>query len=143
MRVRSLLAAVTVAVVALALSGGVAFAQVPQTHVKLTGAKVVPGPGDSNGTGQLSWTIDGTRFCYLLTVKKIGTAVAATIQKGAKGANGSAVITLTAPSNKSSAGCGTLSSSLSSNLKDKPAKYYVIIRNSGFPKGAIRSQMSS
>jgi hypothetical protein len=58
-----------------------ASAQVPQTHVKLTGSKVVPGPGDSNGQEQLSWTIDGTRFCYLLTVKSIGTAVAATIQK--------------------------------------------------------------
>jgi hypothetical protein len=143
MRIRPLLIGSMVTVLALGLSGGVASAQVPQTHVKLTGSKVVPGPGDSNGVGQLSWTIDGTRFCYLLTVKDIGTAVAATIQKGAKGTNGSAVVSLVAPPNKSSAGCGTLSSSLASNLKDKPGKYYVIVRNSGFPLGAIRSQLSS
>jgi hypothetical protein len=143
MRVRSLLVAITVASVALGLSGGVALAQVPQTHVKLSGGKVVPGPGDSNGEGQCSWIIDGTRFWYLLTVKNIGTAVAATVQKGAKGTNGSAVVTLVAPSNKSSAGCGTLSSGLASNLKDKPGKYYVIVRNSKYPLGAIRSQLSS
>jgi hypothetical protein len=143
MRVRTVLVAITLAAVAVGLSGGVAFAQVPQTHVKLTGGKVVPGPGDGDGSGQLSWTIDGTRFCYLLTVKKIGTAVAATVQKASKGANGPAVVTLLAPSNKSSAGCGTLSSSLASNLKDKPGKYYVIVRNSKYPLGALRSQLSS
>jgi hypothetical protein len=57
--------------------------------------------------------------------------------------SGSVVVTLVAPSNKSSAGCGTLSSSLASNLKDKPGKYYVIVRNSGFPLDEIRSQPSS
>ena len=143
MRVRSMFIVVTVAAVTLGLSGGAASAQVPQKHVTLSGSKVVPGPGDSDGTGQLSWTIDGTRFCYLLTVKNIGTAVAATIQKGAKGTNGSAVVTLVAPSNKSSAGCGTLSSGLASNMKDKPGKYYVIVRNSKYPLGAIRSQLSA
>lgn len=143
MRVLSLFIAITVAAVTVGLSGEAAVAQVPQTKVKLSGGKVVPGPGDSNGTGQLSWTVDGTRFCYLLTVKNIGTAVAAVIQKGAKGANGAAVVTLVAPSNKSSAGCGTLTSALASNLKDKPGKYYVIVRNSKYPLGAIRSQLSS
>ena len=143
MRIRSVLVAITVAAVATCLSGGIAVAQVPQNHVTLTGANEVPGPGDSNGKGEFSWSIDGTRLCYLLTAKKISTAVAAHIHKGGTTVSGPVKVTLVPPSNKSSAACVTIASGLASNIKDHPGKYYVNVHNAAFPAGAMRAQLNS
>jgi hypothetical protein len=139
MRKMSLLASVAVVIVAVGLSGGVAIAQVPQHHVTLTGAKETQ-TADPNGSGEFSWSLDGTRLCYLLTAKKIGTAAAAHIHRGAVGVAGPVRVELTAP-NPASVGCKTISSALASALRDHPRRFYVNVHTAVFPNGAIRAQL--
>ena len=140
MRKMSLLASVAVVIVAVGLSGGVATAQVPQHHVTLTGAKEAPTTGDSNGSGEFSWSLDGTRLCYLLTATKIGTAAAAHIHRGAFGVAGPVRVELTAP-NPASVGCKSISSALATALRDHPRRFYVNVHTAVFPNGAIRAQL--
>ena len=139
MRKMSLLASVAVVIVAVGLSGGVAIAQVPQHHVTLTGAKETQ-TADPNGSGEFSWSLDGTRLCYLLTAKKIGTAAAAHIHRGAVGVAGPVRVELTAP-NPASVGCTTISSALATALRDHPHRFYVNVHTAVFPNGAIRAQL--
>jgi hypothetical protein len=140
MRKMSLLASVAVVIVAVGLSGGVAVAQVPQHHVTLTGAKEAPTTGDANGSGEFSWSLDGTRLCYLLSAKKIGTAAAAHIHRGAVGVAGPVRVELIAP-NPASVGCKTISSTLATALRDHPSRFYVNVHTAAFPNGAIRAQL--
>jgi hypothetical protein len=140
MRKMSLLAPVAVVIVAVGLTGGVATAQVPQHHVTLTGATEAPTTGDSNGSGEFSWSLDGTRLCYLLTATKIGTAAAAHIHRGAAGVAGPVRVELTAP-NPASVGCKTISSTLATALRDHPRRFYVNVHTAVFPNGAIRAQL--
>ena len=140
MRKMSLLASVAVVIVAVGLSGGVATAQVPQHHVTLTGATEAPTTGDSNGSGEFSWSLDGTRLCYLLTATKIGTAAAAHIHRGAVGVAGPVRVELTAP-NPASVGCKSISSALATALRDHPHRFYVNVHTAVFPNGAIRAQL--
>ena len=139
MRKMSLLASVAVVILAVGLSGGVAVAQVPQHHVTLTGAKETA-VADPNGSGEFSWSLDGTRLCYLLSAKKIGTAAAAHIHRGAVGVAGPVRVELTAP-NPASVGCKTISSALATALRDHPHRFYVNVHTAVFPNGAIRAQL--
>jgi hypothetical protein len=127
--------------VAFCLPGGTALAQVPQHHVTLSGAREEPGPGDSNGRGEFSWSLDGNRLCYLLSAKRIGTTAAAHIHRGKVGVAGPVLIELNAP-NKASAECLSIASGLASNLRDHPRRFYVNVHTAAFPNGAIRAQLT-
>lgn len=126
--------------VTLTLTGPTAVAEVPQHRVTLTGAAEVPPPGDGNGRGQFAWSVDGTRLCYLLSVRRIGTAAAAHIHRGRAGVAGPVVVELTAPT-PTSAACVTISSTLSTALRTHPRRFYVNVHNVAHPTGAIRSQL--
>ena len=73
-KLTSCVVAAVVALPVVTLAGGPALATVPQREARLTGAAEVPGPGDADGRGQFTWSLDGTRLCYLLSVKRIETA---------------------------------------------------------------------
>ena len=139
MRTRSSIVAVGLTAALVGLTGGVAAAQVPQHRVTLTGAEETA-KADRNGSGQFSWSLDGTQLCYLLSAKKIGTAVAAHLHRGRAGVDGAVVATLTAPT-PASAGCATVSATLATNLRNHPARFYVNVHTAAFPAGAIRSQL--
>ncbi|MCY7372949.1 MAG: CHRD domain-containing protein [Spirochaetaceae bacterium] len=124
------------------LPGGSALAQVPQQQVTLTGAQEVPDAGDPNGRGQFTWSLDGTRLCYLLSVKRIATAAAAHIHRGARGVAGPVKITLVAPAPKASAACVDIAAGLATKLRDNPRRFYVNVHNADFPDGAIRGQLT-
>jgi hypothetical protein len=141
MRKMSSIAATAVVVTAVGLSGGVAVAQVPQHHVTLTGAKEAPTTGDPNGSGEFSWSLDGSRICYLLSAKKIGTAAAAHIHRGAVGVAGPVRVELTAPT-PASAGCKTPSAPPATTLREHPRRFYVNVHTAAFPNGAIRAQLT-
>ena len=66
----------------------------------LTGAAEVPGPGDTDGTGTASITLNHGKgeVCYELTVDKIAAANAAHIHAGAVDKAGPPIANLTAPS---------------------------------------------
>lgn len=140
MRARSAVLAVALVLGAVVTLPVVAVAEVPQHTVRLSGAQEVPGPGDGNGRGQFSWSVDGTRLCYLLSARRIGTAAAAHIHRGKAGVAGDVVVELTAP-NKASADCLTISSSLATALKTHPRRFYVNVHNVAHPTGAIRAQL--
>ena len=139
MRIRSSIVAVGLTAALVGLTGGVAAAQVPQPRVTLTGAGETA-KADKDGSGQFSWSLDGTQLCYLLSAKKIGTAVAAHLHRGKAGVDGAVVATLTAPT-PASAGCATVSVTLAANLRKHPARFYVNVHTTAFPAGAIRSQL--
>lgn len=112
-------------------------------HATLTGAAEVPGPGDPDGRGTASITINPgkSEICYKLTVSGIDPATAAHIHTGSATQAGPASITLAAPATGSSAGCVTIARSLADAIRKAPQAYYVNVHNVAYPAGAIRGQL--
>ncbi|HEX7188806.1 MAG TPA: CHRD domain-containing protein [Actinomycetes bacterium] len=131
-------AVVTIGLVA---PGAAALAEVPQHRVTLVGSAEAPDPGDPNGRGQFSWSLDGRELCYLLSVRRIGTAAAAHIHRGRIGVAGPVRVELEAP-RPASADCVTLSSTLSTALREHPRRFYVNVHTAAYPNGAIRAQLT-
>lgn len=123
------------------LPTGTALAQVPQRQATLTGAQEAPDDGDANGRGQFTWSLDGQRLCYVLSVKRIGTAAAAHIHRGARGVAGPVKITLVTPA-KASAACVDISAGLATALRDNPGRFYANVHTAAFAGGAIRAQLT-
>lgn len=109
----------------------------------LTGAAEVPGPGDTDGTGTASITLNHGQgeVCYELTVDKIAAANAAHIHIGAADKAGPPVANLTPPTNGTSKGCVPLDKDKIQDIIKNPANYYVNIHNAEFPDGAVRGQL--
>jgi hypothetical protein len=141
MRKPLLLAAVLLSAAAVLLASGVAVAQVPQRQATLTGAQEAPDPGDGNGRGQFTWSLDGQRLCYLLSVKRIGTAAAAHVHRGRSGVAGPVVVELEAPVPRASAECVQVAANLADALRERPGRFYVNVHNAAFPNGAVRGQL--
>lgn len=111
------------------------------TH--LTGAAEIPGPGDADGKGSASITLNHGqgRVCFELAVADIESATAAHIHKGAVGVAGPVVVTLTAPQNGSSKGCVDVDRELVKAIIQNPGNYYINVHNADYPSGAIRGQL--
>ena len=130
-----------------ALIAGAAIAQEGgrKLQTTLSGAAEVPGPGDADGAGTASVTVNSgqNRVCFELAVTNIDAATAAHIHIGAAGVAGAVVVGLTAPNaSGTSSGCVTVTRSLAlAILKDPPA-YYVNVHNAAFPAGAVRGQLA-
>lgn len=111
---------------------------------ELTGAAEVPGPGDPDGTGHASVTVNPgkSEVCYELHVANIDPATAAHIHVGAAGEAGPVVVGLAAPTNGMSSGCATVDRELALAILKHPDQYYVNVHNASFPAGAVRGQLS-
>lgn len=110
----------------------------------LTGAAEVPGPGDTDGTGTASISLNQgqKKVCYELSVADIATATLAHIHRGAADAAGPVVVTLDPPANGSSSGCAeNVDEALIKEIRQDPGKFYVNIHNAEFPDGAVRGQL--
>jgi CHRD domain len=109
--------------------------------------------GDPNGTGEAYvFGIDGdlTTLCYVLTVDKIGTPLAAHIHEGAAGTNGPVVVNLAAPGDGNAADCLTegeagkfVGNQTVAEILANPSNYYVNVHNADYPGGAIRGQLTA
>jgi len=109
--------------------------------------------GDPNGRGEAYvFGVDGdpTTLCYVLTVDKIGTAMAAHIHEGAAGANGPVVVNLAAPADGNAADCLTegeegkfVGDQTVAEILANPGNYYVNVHNVEYPGGAIRGQLTA
>lgn len=107
--------------------------------------------GDPNGRGEAYvFGIDGdpTTLCYVLTVDKVGTPMAAHIHKGAAGTNGGVVVNLAAPADGNAADCLTegeagkfAGDQTVADILAHPGDYYVNVHNAEYPSGAIRGQL--
>ena len=130
--------AMLLAMPAVAADGGRKF------DTTLTGAAEFPGPGDANGGGTASVTVNAgqRQVCYALSVTNIEPATMAHIHKAAVGASGPVVVALTAPSTGSSKACATVTRELALDILKSPAEYYVNVHNTPFPDGAIRGQLA-
>ncbi len=105
----------------------------------------------ANGRGEAYvFGIDGdpTTLCYVLTVDKIRTPVAAHIHEGAAGTNGPVVANLAAPADGNAADCLTegeegtfVGDQTVADILANPQDYYVNVHNEKFPSGAIRGQL--
>lgn len=107
--------------------------------------------GDPNGRGEAYvFGVDGdpTTLCYVLTVDKIGMAVAAHIHEGAAGTNGPVVVNLAAPADGNAADCLTegeagtfVGDQTVAEILANPGNYYVNVHNAEYPGGAVRGQL--
>ena len=109
----------------------------------MTGAAEVPGPGDPDGSGTASLTVNpGTgEICYSLEVSDIGQAVAAHIHVGTADVAGPVVVPLAAPVEGTSDACATVDRTLARAIVMTPANYYVNVHTVEFPAGAVRGQL--
>jgi hypothetical protein len=154
MRFRFLGAAVA-AVATVALGVGVAVGAKSGGHdgvlsADMNGKKEVSaqtgkkGAGDPDGAGGFTAVIDGTQFCYGITVKNISPPTAAHIHIGQPNEAGPVVIPLTPPSSGdpgASSGCTSIAPDLAAAIAKNPHKYYVNVHTADFPGGAVRGQL--
>lgn len=130
--------------VAAAIAAAPALAADPVKMVtKLGGAAEVPGPGDPDGNGTASVSVNAAKneVCYTVSVEGIDTATMAHIHKGAAGVAGPPVVTLDAPADGAADGCKPADAAVIAALIATPADYYVNVHNAAFPKGAVRGQL--
>ncbi|CAN5675078.1 CHRD domain-containing protein [soil metagenome] len=149
---RLLLGLALTALVALALAGAASAAKLDGADrggrplsTTLTGAAEVPGPGDPNGSGTATITVNPGRgeICYELGVEGITLpATGAHIHVGPVGESGDVVVPLMTPGdNGTSSGCAEVSRELALAIIQNPENYYVNVHNDDFPAGAIRGQL--
>lgn len=96
------------------------------------------------GSGSFSYTIDGTEFCYTLTVFDLsGTPTAAHVHIAPRGVAGGVVIPLTAPSAATGtvSACTSASAELLQAIAANPGAYYVNVHTALYPAGEVRGQL--
>jgi hypothetical protein len=110
----------------------------------LSGAAEVPGPGDPDGSGTATITLNPgqNQVCFELTVSNIAPATAAHIHVAPADKAGPVVVGLTAPTSGSSKDCVTLEQQKIKEIIKTPSAYYINVHNAEFPDGAVRGQLS-
>ena len=132
-----------------ALIATAAIAQPAQGGAKfktsLTGSAEVPGPGDPDGSGEATITINPgkAQLCWNIKVRNIDPATAAHVHIGLAGMSGGVVVGLSAPAAATgvSSGCAAIARSLADAIRKSPASYYVNVHNAAYPNGALRGQL--
>jgi CHRD domain-containing protein len=129
---------------ALALSVGAGAGGRPYSTV-LTGANERPGPGDPDGSGTASVTLNQglNEVCFHLTVSGIAPATLAHIHVAPATAPGPIVVHLAPPTSGESSGCvDNVDPELIKAIRQHPEEYYINVHNADFPAGALRGQLS-
>jgi hypothetical protein len=139
------------AIAALAIAGPASAAKLDvadqggrQLTTTLTGGQEVPVPGDPDGIGFATVTVNPGQgvLCYTLSVSGIAPAEAAHIHEAPRGETGDVVVELLPPTNGFSSDCKTVGRALAKDILKNPADYYVNVHNDDFPAGALRGQLS-
>jgi hypothetical protein len=149
---RLLLTLVLAAVVALALAGAASADRLEVADhggrpfsTELTGAAEVPGPGDPEGSGTATITVNPGQEEVCWTIEAEGIQLPATgahIHQGAVGEAGDVVVPLTPPDESGfSSGCAEVSREVALDILKNPENYYINVHTTDFPKGAIRGQL--
>ena len=113
-------------------------------QTSLTGAAEAPNPGDPDGRGMATVTVNAGKrqVCYTLSVRNIDSATAAHIHEAPAGVAGPVKVTLRAPTTGRSSGCVSVTRELALEILKDPADYYVNVHNAAFPTGAVRGQLA-
>lgn len=128
----------------LAVTGAVLAQGGAPLSAEMTGAAEAPGPGDPDGTGTASFTINPGQgeVCFELSVQNIAPATAAHIHVAPAGVPGPVVVPLAPPTSGSSSGCVSVARDLALAIIKNPEEYYVNVHNATYPAGAVRGQLS-
>lgn len=112
--------------------------------VQMSGAEEAPNPGDEDGTGSATITLDAAagEVCFELTVEGIESATASHIHQAAVGVAGPVVVPLEpAPAEGSSSGCVSADPAVIEQIAADTSGFYVNVHNAEFPDGAVRGQL--
>lgn len=111
----------------------------------LTGEAEAPDPGDPDGSGSATVTLDPEtgEVCYEVTVAGIDKPSAMHIHEGPPGEAGPVVVTLKEPAtgDGSSEDCTSAEPDLVQRIADTPEDFYVNVHNQAFPGGAVRGNL--
>jgi hypothetical protein len=148
-RKRLVLIALAVAVASVMVFGGPASAGKPGTgtlrEAELTGAEVVPGPGDPDGSGmgRFHFYPMKNKICYRVTVSGIQTATKAHLHMGDAGEEGGMVkLNLLPPRNSARECVRGLGERFIKKIAHNSSSYYVDVHNNEYPGGALRGQLT-
>ena len=149
MRKRMVLIALAAALASIAVLGGSASAGKPGTgtlrEVELSGAEVVPPPGDPDGSGRGRFHLYPmkNKICYRVTVSGIQTATRAHLHMGDAGERGEQVkLNLRPPRNSARECIRGLGERFIKKIAHNSSSYYVDVHNNEFPGGALRGQLT-
>jgi hypothetical protein len=150
MQTRRLIVALAVALIGALVLGGPALGADPggrPLSATLTGAAEAPGPGDPDGSGVATITVNPGQeeVCWEISAENITLpAIAAHIHEAPPGSPGPIVVPLSAPdASGSSSGCAAVERELARDILKNPEDYYVNVHTTpGFEAGAIRGQLS-
>jgi CHRD domain len=107
-------------------------------QAELNGANEVPGPGDPDGSGFATFTIDtiAQTISWAVTVENIDPVIAAHIHPGAAGEAGPPLIDFLGSLNG-----GPLASADLAQVIANPSAFYYNVHTDPFQAGAIRGQL--
>lgn len=142
MRRLVLMAPIAVLAVALVAPSGAAASE----HViaKMNGNKVVPGPGDANGSGRAELVLKQKQrqICFSVGYNRVSTPVSGEIHRGSSGETGPKKAELFENTNADPAtGCSQETARQVRRIRQHPRKFYIQLENNQFPNGAIRGQL--
>ncbi|HEV2757381.1 MAG TPA: CHRD domain-containing protein [Actinomycetota bacterium] len=108
----------------------------------LVGFEERPGPGDPDGNGFITLTMNQGRgeICFEVTLSGIDAATAGHIHKAPAGEFGSVFVTLFG-SEGPGAKCVTATKAQIKEIRRDPTQFYVNIHTAAFPNGAVRGQL--
>ena len=149
MRKRVFLIALVAAITSVMVFGGPASAGKPGTgtvrEAELSGAEVVPGPGDPDGQGMAHMIFYPMKhkICYRVTVNNIQTATKAHLHMGDAGQEGGMVkLNLLPPRNSARECIRGLGERFIKRISHNSSSYYVDVHNNEYPGGALRGQLT-
>ncbi len=114
----------------------------PTLSTDLVGAEERPGPGDPDGTGFITLTLNqGQReICFEVTLSGIDAATAGHIHKAPAGEPGDVFVALFG-SEGPGAKCVSATKAQIKEIRQNPEMFYVNIHTATFPAGAVRGQL--
>jgi CHRD domain-containing protein len=118
--------------------------------VLLDGPSEAPGPGDPDGAGRATVTLNPGRrqACVTIRVSGTGPPTAAHIHRGLAGTAGPVVVPLSTPAEISDSiygsanDCVTISPAVMRELLRSPERFYVNVHSAAYPAGAVRGQLA-
>lgn len=131
------------ALIAVLLGGPAADAPPTTLVATLTGRAEVPGPGDTDGAGTVTLTLDADKgeACYEIGITNVEDPTQAHVHKGAATVSGGPVLPLTGDVSGDPAGCVKADAKLIGQIAAAPADFYVNVHSKAHPDGAVRGQL--